>query len=90
MHPTLRGDALRGDRLGVVDVYVTGLPPFVRSSQTLFARSSGLLGAFVCGFRSPRWTALMALRSSESGDFFGRGASSDAYPLGARANLSLE
>ena len=84
--PTLRGDVL-GDLLGVVSVYFTstGLTPgsLLRSAQTLFARSPDVLGSFSLAFYNPRWTAVMTLRSSESGGLLGRVsyASSDVYPL---------
>ena len=79
--PPLCEDARRGDLLGLVGVYSLRLPSLVRSAQTLFARSSVFLGS-LAAFLSPRWTALMTLRSSESGDLLWRVSSSDEYPLG--------
>ena len=70
--PTLRGDVPRGGLLGLVGVYFSGLPSLLRGARTLVARSPVLLGSFARAFLSPRWTAVMALRSSESGGLLGR------------------
>ena len=73
-----------------VGVYSPAPPSFVRSAQTLFARSSFFLdSSVVCVLRSPYWTARTILRSSESGDLCERISSSDEYPLGFLADAAL-
>ena len=88
--PALGGNVLRGDLFGLMGAYGPALSPFVRAAQTFFARSPLFLDFNVASaLRSPRWVASTLLRSSESGDLFGRVLSSDAYPLGFLADAAL-